>query len=191
MSKRTEMFTGISEDSTTLFCAAYELCQGVLQRQQAAWQEEWVGMEHLADLPGGRRKLEREWECMTYWCECEGVETTNEDAVRGQMDEIAAEQNAALASGNEQEVTGRVGQCEAGHCAHVWCVCVCGARAQAMRLEDSFWDLDWRLYEMQWERIEWRINVLDEQVCDVVVGRRPRAHPKVVAHPPLPPRFLC
>ena len=39
-----------------------------------------------------------------------------------------------------------------------WC-------AQAVRLEDTFWDLDWRLYEMQWERIEWRLNVLDEQVC--------------------------
>ena len=34
MNKRTEMFSGISEDSTTLFCAAYELCQAVLQRQQ-------------------------------------------------------------------------------------------------------------------------------------------------------------
>ncbi len=70
---------------------------------QAAWAEEWSGIEHLADLPG-KRKLEREWECMTYWCECEGVETANEDAVRTQMDDIAAQQNAALTAGKEAEV---------------------------------------------------------------------------------------
>eukprot|EP01029_Cantina_marsupialis_P018324 TRINITY_DN41_c2_g6_i1.p1 TRINITY_DN41_c2_g6~~TRINITY_DN41_c2_g6_i1.p1 ORF type:complete len:608 (-),score=197.06 TRINITY_DN41_c2_g6_i1:1547-3370(-) len=136
--ERTQLFGSISEESVSLFCCAYELCQKVLQRQQAQWQREWEGIEQLADLPGARRRLEREWECMNYWCQCENEETHKEEKIRCQMDELVSDQNTALKEGRESD---------------------------AQKLEDAFWDLDWHLYEMQWERIDWRISVLEEQLA--------------------------
>ena len=37
-----------------------------------------------------------------------------------------------------------------------------GRTEKADRFEDAYWDLDWHLYELQWERIDWRFKVLDE-----------------------------
>lgn len=158
--QRTALFTAILEDSTVLFCSACELCQKVLQRLQAQWQRLWVGIEHMAELPGGKR-LEREWECMNYWCECEATETASENSMRTQLQELARDRDRAI-----QEV--RV------LCVPNIQVCSQGFGLQhreeeADRLEDAYWDLDWHLYELQWERIDWRFKVLEEQA--LMLGR--------------------
>jgi len=108
-----------AEESTLLFCCACELCQKVLQRLQAAWQVEWAGIEHLAGLPGGNSThLEREWECLNYWCECEAAETSNEDAIRANLQDLAKDRDQAIV---EQRTD------------------------MANRFEDAYWDLDWHL----------------------------------------------
>ena len=46
----------------------------------------------------------------------------------------------------------------AAHTLYTWQ----GRTETADRFEDAYWDLDWHLYELQWERIDWRFKVLDE-----------------------------
>lgn len=136
---RTELFTAISEDSTIMFCSSYELCQRVLQRLHQQKQRDWSGMEAFADLPGGANKpFQREWSKMHYWFERESVDTQSEDTVRHQLDDFMRRQDEANAAGDAE---------------------------LAAKLDDQFWELDWSLYEMQWERIDWRISVLNEQVA--------------------------
>lgn len=101
--RRTAMFTSISEDSTTLLSAAYEVCQNALTRQHALWEEK-VGVGNRWDGSLEQEGMDRQWECMRYWRECEVIETEKEDALRAQMDEIAAKASAAVAAANDSEV---------------------------------------------------------------------------------------